>query len=177
LSYIPYDLLGHIRMRPQLEIDSNLTSCFTVIPVDPESGNIYIRTALSLYNSLWNKQGAWDMITERVEETVPYYYENDDDENDDDDNDEMSGSDSHASPEPRVATFVNLEKIVESHDYPLLCLRFLVRNEYGELDKYLSDQTERRDVLLVGQPGIGMRIFASPILILKWFHQQEKQST
>jgi hypothetical protein len=130
--------------------------------LDHRDNNPWRRTAVIVHRALWNKPEAWDTITEQVKEKVPSY----------DGIDEMSDDDSHASSEPEVAVFVNLQKILQPKPYEdgsLLCTRFLIRDEYLELDKYLSDPTNRRHVLLLGQPGIGMRIFVSPMPMLHGF--------
>jgi hypothetical protein len=159
-----------------------VTQIHTAKKLGPDEADRTDQIAFILYDSLWTKNGTWSDITETTEECIPSL-------NPDDDNDELCDNvnDSNApSPdctmrEPQTSTkvcFVNLthmlnwnKGIAEGLFEPtFLQPKFLVREEYHELYKYLDDNSKvSQHFLLLGQPGIGLWILCC-MAMTKCFH-------
>lgn len=102
------------------------------------------RIAFILYTFLWRKEQNWRELVDIVEEVVPDL--------------EESGPDD-ADLVRQKASFLDLTKIPgwpdDTSQIFFRTTRFLIRQEYKELDSYLGENPKNH-VLLIGQPGIGL---------------------
>lgn len=148
-----------------------MTQIHTALKLGPDEADRTDQIAFMLYDGLWTKNGTLSDITETREECIPSL-------NPDDDNDILY-DDSAPSPdvtmrEPETpkASFVNLSLLnpglCEEKDF--LATKFLVRDEYLELYRYLNEpKVYKEHVLLLGQPGIGLWILCC-MGMTKCFH-------
>lgn len=124
-------------------------------PLTSNESGLDSRIAYILYTKLWRNQDTWEEITKKVEERVP--------------SQDVFPLEApvparkqldaeFSEQETTIGTHIDIRKLVNWNDdwaVEVFRPRFLVRDEYIELDKHIDDPSNRRDILLTGQPGIG----------------------
>ena len=116
------------------------------------------QVAYRLYSFLWRNDANWQSICRPMSESDVYVPGHVSDE----DRTKSTPTDGSANPDqPYRPSIVDLKRIPnwpEVPDQQLFPERFMVRQEYIDIDKSLEDmylERKKRRVLIIGQPGIG----------------------
>ncbi|KAK7692034.1 hypothetical protein QCA50_005439 [Cerrena zonata] len=142
------------RKRPRLDGDSTFASDSRARLLHPGDSQPQDQEIFAIYNFLWKNEGNWDRIVDPVTENVPNLASS-----------VLVASDP-GSLEQVEARFIDLARIPSFENKTSLCLsklRFLIREEYVELDEGIASNEE--SVLVLGQPGIGKSLYLTYCLL------------